>query len=107
MCAGLHAPTRLINMDGDLMFRMEEVSNTVPPLRQGQRSQRATSVSDEEDEYYPMCPITEDLVTPAKDICDYLQNLLQNGTPSNSQPKNSFTYLVSLAVGISSPLSVA
>ncbi|XP_062330186.1 eukaryotic elongation factor 2 kinase isoform X2 [Osmerus eperlanus] len=84
-------------MDGDLMFRMEEVSNTVPPLRQGQRSQRATSVSDadlsdEEDEYYPMCPITEDLVTPAKDICDYLQNLVQNGTLSNSQPKNSFTY---------------
>ena len=105
MCAGPHAPTRLVNMDEDLMFRMEEVSNTVPPLRQGQRNQRATSVSDadlsdEEDEYYPMCPITEDLVTPAKDICDYLHNLVENRSLSTSQPKNSFTYRVSLTVRI-------
>uniref|UniRef100_A0A6Q2ZPJ7 Eukaryotic elongation factor 2 kinase n=1 Tax=Esox lucius TaxID=8010 RepID=A0A6Q2ZPJ7_ESOLU len=85
-------------MEDDLMFNMEEVGSAQCNLGQ-QRTpgQHAPSHSDDgndtgedEDDYY-ICPITDDPVIQAKEICGYLKNMVQSEQLSNS-PKNSFSY---------------
>ncbi|KAJ8246351.1 hypothetical protein GJAV_G00266760 [Gymnothorax javanicus] len=75
----------------EMMFSMEEVGSARrgPEKRMGSYSD---ANSDDEDEYY-ICPITDDPVSPSKEICDYLKNLLHNkqqDTPDS--PKLSFQY---------------
>ncbi|KAM4623369.1 eukaryotic elongation factor 2 kinase isoform 2-T2 [Polymixia lowei] len=82
-------------MEDDLMFSMEEEGSAKrPPIQRNTPSQRTTSLSDtngsdDEDDNYVICPILDD---PAKDICDYLKNLVYTRQLSNSLPKNSFVY---------------
>ncbi|XP_045078581.1 eukaryotic elongation factor 2 kinase-like isoform X2 [Coregonus clupeaformis] len=84
-------------MEDDLMFSMEEVGSAQHNLgKQRTPGQRAPSLSnandsgEDEDDYY-ICPITDDPVSQAKDICGYLNNLVNSKKLSNS-PRNSFTY---------------
>lgn len=77
------------------MFTMEEVGS----VRKGDRPQKSisfgdTNASDDEDEDFYMCSITDDPISPTKEICDYLKNLVQNKQLSNSLPKNAFAYRV-------------
>uniref|UniRef100_A0A674BWC3 Eukaryotic elongation factor 2 kinase n=1 Tax=Salmo trutta TaxID=8032 RepID=A0A674BWC3_SALTR len=82
-------------MEDELMFSMDEVGSAQRnPLQQRTPDQRAPSLSDaydsDEDDYY-ICPITDDPVSQAEDICGYLKNLVHSKQLSNS-PKNSFSY---------------
>lgn len=81
--------------DEELMFTMEEVGS----VQKGGRSQRSisfadTNASDDEDEDFYICSITDDPISPTKEICDYLKNLVHNKQLSNSLPKNAFAYRV-------------
>uniref|UniRef100_A0A8C9SL44 Eukaryotic elongation factor 2 kinase n=1 Tax=Scleropages formosus TaxID=113540 RepID=A0A8C9SL44_SCLFO len=75
--------------DEELMFSMEEVGSA-----RRDRAQRAPSSSDansdDEDDYY-ICPITDDPMSPAKEICGYLKNLIHDKQLSSPSPKN-FNY---------------
>uniref|UniRef100_W5KNJ2 Eukaryotic elongation factor 2 kinase n=1 Tax=Astyanax mexicanus TaxID=7994 RepID=W5KNJ2_ASTMX len=78
--------------DDELMFSMEEVGSL--KRSSGERVVRFgrdPSVDDDDDDFY-ICPITDDPVSPTKEICDYLKNIANNRQLSNSLPKNSFTY---------------
>ncbi|XP_055790251.1 eukaryotic elongation factor 2 kinase-like isoform X2 [Salvelinus fontinalis] len=82
-------------MEDDLMFSMEEVGSAQHnPGKQRTPGQRAPSLSEAndsgEDDYY-ICPITDDPVSQAKDICGYLKNLVHSNQLSNS-PQNSLMY---------------
>uniref|UniRef100_A0A4W5LIF3 Eukaryotic elongation factor 2 kinase n=1 Tax=Hucho hucho TaxID=62062 RepID=A0A4W5LIF3_9TELE len=82
-------------MEDDLMFSMEEVGSAPHnPAKQRTPGQCAPSLSEAndsgEDDYY-ICPITDDPVSQAKDICGYLKNLVHSKQQSNS-PQNSFMY---------------
>uniref|UniRef100_A0A8C7UNP1 Eukaryotic elongation factor 2 kinase n=1 Tax=Oncorhynchus mykiss TaxID=8022 RepID=A0A8C7UNP1_ONCMY len=82
-------------MEDDLMFSMEEVGSAQHnPRKQRTPGQHAPSLSEAndsgEDDYY-ICPITDDPVSQAKDICGYLKNLVHSNQLSNS-PQNSFMY---------------
>uniref|UniRef100_A0A3P8YZ97 Eukaryotic elongation factor 2 kinase n=1 Tax=Esox lucius TaxID=8010 RepID=A0A3P8YZ97_ESOLU len=68
-------------MEDDLMFNMEEV---------GSAHDDGNDTGEDEDDYY-ICPITDDPVIQAKEICGYLKNMVQSEQLSNS-PKNSFSY---------------
>uniref|UniRef100_A0A4W4FYG9 Eukaryotic elongation factor 2 kinase n=1 Tax=Electrophorus electricus TaxID=8005 RepID=A0A4W4FYG9_ELEEL len=72
----------------ELMFRMEEVGSL---KRSGSFGNNSSIDDDDEDDFY-ICPITDDPIRPAKDICDYHKTIVHNRQPSNSLPKNSFTY---------------
>lgn len=80
--------------DDELMFSMEEVGS----LKRSSGSRavhfgKGSSIDDEDDFY--ICPITDDPISPAKEICNYLQSKVHSKQLSNSLPKNSFTYQVS------------
>lgn len=80
------------------MFSMEEVGsaqhNSGKQRTPGQRAPSLSEANDSgEDDYY-ICPITDDPVSQAKDICVYLKNLVHSNQLSNS-PQNSFMYKVS------------
>ncbi|XP_014062806.1 eukaryotic elongation factor 2 kinase [Salmo salar] len=82
-------------MEDDLMFSMEEVGsaqhNSGKQRTPGQRAPSLSEANDSgEDDYY-ICPITDDPVSQAKDICVYLKNLVHSNQLSNS-PQNSFMY---------------
>ncbi|KAL2078200.1 hypothetical protein ACEWY4_025885 [Coilia grayii] len=79
--------------EDELMFTMEEVGN-VPKADRQQKTISFTDshASDDEDEDYYICPITDDPISPTKEICDYLKNLVHNKQLSNSLPKNAFAY---------------
>uniref|UniRef100_A0A674BXD4 Eukaryotic elongation factor 2 kinase n=1 Tax=Salmo trutta TaxID=8032 RepID=A0A674BXD4_SALTR len=81
-------------MEDDLMFSMEVGSAQHNSGKQRTPGQRAPSLSDAndsgEDDYY-ICPITDDPVSQAKDICVYLKDLVHSNQLSNS-PQNSFMY---------------
>ncbi|KAG5854349.1 hypothetical protein ANANG_G00036900 [Anguilla anguilla] len=53
----------------------------------------ADANSDDEDDYY-ICPITGDPVSPSKEICDYLKNLIHNKQQltAASPTQHSFQY---------------
>ncbi|XP_036428208.1 eukaryotic elongation factor 2 kinase isoform X6 [Colossoma macropomum] len=78
--------------DDELLFSMEEVGSL--KRSSGDRTVQfgnSSSVDDDEEDFY-ICPITDDPVSPAKEICNYLKNIANNRQLSNSLPKNSFTY---------------
>ncbi|XP_028990067.1 eukaryotic elongation factor 2 kinase isoform X4 [Betta splendens] len=77
-------------MEDELMFSMEEEGSATraPAQRQGSK-QRASSLSDDEDDEHFICPILHD---PSKEICHYLKDLVNTRQLSNSLPKSSFTY---------------
>uniref|UniRef100_A0A8C7LHL3 Eukaryotic elongation factor 2 kinase n=1 Tax=Oncorhynchus kisutch TaxID=8019 RepID=A0A8C7LHL3_ONCKI len=82
-------------MEDELIFSMDEVGSAQRnPLQQRTPDQRAPALSNaydsDEDDYY-ICPITDDPVSQAEDICGYLKNLVHSKQLSNS-PKNSFSY---------------
>lgn len=90
--------------EDELMFTMEEVVGNPSKGGKSKKQQRSISFAvpnskdsdDEDDDYYMgLCPITDDPLTPTKEICDYLQNLVVNKQLSNSLPKNNFAYRVS------------
>ncbi|XP_026877458.2 eukaryotic elongation factor 2 kinase isoform X3 [Electrophorus electricus] len=82
-------PLTLYTMaEEELMFRMEEVGSL---KRSGSFGNNSSIDDDDEDDFY-ICPITDDPIRPAKDICDYHKTIVHNRQPSNSLPKNSFTY---------------
>ncbi|XP_030631429.1 eukaryotic elongation factor 2 kinase isoform X2 [Chanos chanos] len=76
----------------ELMFSMEEVGGSLK--RSGQRtvSVGESNASDDDDDDLYLCPITDDPISPTKEICDYLQNLVHTKQLSNSLPKNAFAY---------------
>ncbi|XP_041670794.1 eukaryotic elongation factor 2 kinase isoform X5 [Cheilinus undulatus] len=83
-------------MEDDLMFSMEEEEGSArrPPVQRSAIHQRASSVSDtnasdDEDEDHFICPILDD---SAKEICDYLKNLVYTRQLSNSLPKTNFVF---------------
>ncbi|XP_063076680.1 eukaryotic elongation factor 2 kinase [Engraulis encrasicolus] len=87
--------------EDELMFTMEEVVGNPSKGGKSKKQQRSISFAvpnskdsdDEDDDYYMgLCPITDDPLTPTKEICDYLQNLVVNKQLSNSLPKNNFAY---------------
>ncbi|XP_041818848.1 eukaryotic elongation factor 2 kinase isoform X2 [Chelmon rostratus] len=82
-------------MEDDLMFSMEEDEGSAkrPPAQRSAPTQRASSLSDanaSDDEYedHFICPILDD---PAKEICNYLKNLVHT-RPPNSLPKSNFAF---------------
>lgn len=87
-------------MEDDLMFSMEEEEGSAkrPPVLCSAPSQRASSLSDanasddDDDDEYFICPILDD---SAKEVCNYLTNLVQTRQLSNSLPKSNFMYKVS------------
>ncbi|XP_013862563.1 eukaryotic elongation factor 2 kinase isoform X2 [Austrofundulus limnaeus] len=85
-------------MDDDLMFSMEEEGSARRSSSSAQRSgvkHRASSLSDanasddEDDEDNFISPILGD---SAKEVCNYLKDLVYTRQLSNSLPKNSFLY---------------
>ncbi|MFT7812212.1 eukaryotic elongation factor 2 kinase isoform X2 [Arapaima gigas] len=78
-----------IMAEEELMFRMEEMSSV-----KGDRAQRLPSSSDansdDEEDYY-ICPITDDPMSPSKEICGYLKNLIRDQPLTAASPKN-FNY---------------
>lgn len=88
-------------MDDDLMFSMEEEEGMAkrPPVHRRGASQRTCSLSgsnaseDDDDEDHFILPI---LVDSAKEICHHLKDLVNTRQLSNSLPKSSFSYRVSL-----------
>ncbi|KAL0984000.1 hypothetical protein UPYG_G00135730 [Umbra pygmaea] len=84
-------------MEDDMMFSMEEVGSAQRDLglerTPGQRAPSHSDANDsceDEDDYY-ICPITDDPVIQAKDICGYLKNIVHSQQLSDS-PKGSFSY---------------
>ncbi|XP_076154596.1 eukaryotic elongation factor 2 kinase isoform X4 [Alosa pseudoharengus] len=76
----------------ELMFTMEEVGSA-----QRDRPQRTitfgdTNASDDEDEDFYMCSITDDLNSPTREVCEYLKSRVHNKQLSNSLPKNAFAH---------------
>ncbi|KAJ8363831.1 hypothetical protein SKAU_G00126620 [Synaphobranchus kaupii] len=75
----------------ELMFSMEEVGNA----RRGTERKMGSVTdanSDDEDDYY-ICPITDDPVSPTKEICDYLANLIHDKQQlAAASPAHSFQY---------------
>ncbi|XP_041938796.1 eukaryotic elongation factor 2 kinase isoform X4 [Alosa sapidissima] len=76
----------------ELMFTMEEVGSA-----QRDRPQRTitfgdANASDDEDEDFYMCSITDDLNSPTREVCEYLKILGHNKQLSNSLPKNAFVH---------------
>lgn len=78
------------------MFSMEEDEGSAkrPPVQRAALHQRASSVSDantsdDEDDFHIICPILDD---SAKEICDYLKNLVNTRQLSNSLPKTNFVF---------------
>ncbi|XP_061763407.1 eukaryotic elongation factor 2 kinase-like isoform X1 [Nerophis ophidion] len=74
-------------MEDDLMFSMEEEgSATRPPI-----AQRLTSLTtdEEEDDDDFICSILDD---PTREICQYMQNMVNNRQLSDSFPKSGFSY---------------
>ncbi|KAG5854348.1 hypothetical protein ANANG_G00036880 [Anguilla anguilla] len=76
----------------EMMFRMEEVGSARRGTEQKTGS-FADANSDDEDDYY-ICPITDDPVSPSKEICDYLKNLIHNKQQltAASPTQHSFQY---------------
>lgn len=74
--------------DEELMFSMEGVGS----VGRGKVT-RDDSVTDDDEDYY-ICPITDDPMSPTKEICDYLKNLVHEKQLSATPPKTSFTYKV-------------
>ncbi|XP_061086970.1 eukaryotic elongation factor 2 kinase isoform X3 [Conger conger] len=77
----------------EMMFSMEEVGSARRSTEQKMGS-FSDANSDDEDDYY-ICPITDDPVSPTKEICNYLQNLMHNNNNQQlpaASPKNSFQY---------------
>ncbi|XP_031691197.1 eukaryotic elongation factor 2 kinase isoform X3 [Oncorhynchus kisutch] len=89
-----HTPLQA-TMEDDLMFSMEEVGSAQHnPRKQRTPGQHVPSLSEANDsgeDDYNICPITDDPVSQAKDICGYLKNLVHSNQLSNS-PQNSFMY---------------
>lgn len=92
-------------MEDDLMFSMEEEGSAKrPPVHKSGPHLRASSLSDahasddddDDDDDHFICPILDD---SAKDICQYLQNLVHSRQLPNSLPKNNFMYKVSCRPG--------
>lgn len=83
-------------MEDELMFSMEEEgSSSRSSDKRCAPKQRVSSLTDdddgEEDEAF-MCSILED--DPVRNICQYMQNLVNNRQLSNSLPKTEFLYKV-------------
>lgn len=78
----------------ELMFCMEEVGNVKDVCAKSRVSFEHPNASDDEEDEFCICPITDDPIIPTKGTCDY-QNI-QNKQLSNSVPKNSFSYKVGL-----------
>ncbi|XP_036400854.1 eukaryotic elongation factor 2 kinase isoform X1 [Megalops cyprinoides] len=76
--------------DEEMMFSMEEVGSARRGVSQRTMSCPDANSDDEEDFY--ICPITDDPVSPTKEICHYLKNLIHNKQLTAGSPKNSFTY---------------
>uniref|UniRef100_A0A3Q2XYK6 Eukaryotic elongation factor 2 kinase n=1 Tax=Hippocampus comes TaxID=109280 RepID=A0A3Q2XYK6_HIPCM len=81
-------------MEDELMFSMEEEgSSSRSSDKRCAPKQRVSSLTDdddgEEDETF-ICSILED--NPVRDICQYMQNLINNRQLSNSLPKTEFLY---------------
>ncbi|XP_015215876.2 eukaryotic elongation factor 2 kinase isoform X1 [Lepisosteus oculatus] len=78
-------------MEEEMIFSMEEVDSA----RRGGRHAGSLEDpdSDEEDNFY-ICPITDDpSESQAKNICNYLKNLIHNEQYSSSaSPKKSFSF---------------
>lgn len=86
-------------MDDDLMFSMEEEGSAQRPSAQRNGiKHRAHSLSDanasddDEDEENFISPI---LCDSAKEVCNYLKDLVYTQQLSNSLPKSNFLYRVS------------
>ena len=79
----------------ELMFTMEEVGSVQKGGRQRSISFGDANASDDEDDDYYICSITDDPISPTKDICHYMKNLVHNKQLSSSLPKNAFAYRVS------------
>ncbi len=87
------------------MFNMEEVGSPRDGPRNGCAKSRVAfqdsnaSDDDEEDDEDDLriCPITDDLISPTKGFFDYPKDVVRHQQLSNSLPKNSFTYRVSLS----------
>ncbi|XP_042560694.1 eukaryotic elongation factor 2 kinase isoform X3 [Clupea harengus] len=76
----------------ELMFTMEEVGSVQKGGRQRSISFGDANASDDEDDDYYICSITDDPISPTKDICHYMKNLVHNKQLSSSLPKNAFAY---------------
>lgn len=84
-------------MDDDLMFSMEEEGSAQRPSAQRNGlKHRAHSLGnasdDDEDEEHFISPI---LCDSAKEVCNYLKDLVYTRQLSNSLPKSNFLYRVS------------
>ncbi|XP_051530146.1 eukaryotic elongation factor 2 kinase isoform X3 [Myxocyprinus asiaticus] len=80
----------------ELMFSMEEVGSLKDGPRNGCGHSRVSfedvNASDNEEDDFFICPITDYPISPTKGSFDNLRNLTHNKQLSNSLPKNSFTY---------------
>ncbi|XP_072568420.1 eukaryotic elongation factor 2 kinase isoform X4 [Paramormyrops kingsleyae] len=72
--------------DEELIFSMEGVGS----VGRGKVA-RVDSVTDDDEDYY-ICPITDDPMSPTKEICGYLKNFVHEKQLSATPPKTSFTY---------------
>lgn len=90
----------------ELMFSMEEVVG----VSEGSNNNRCVKSrvcfkdddddeEEDEDDLF-ICPITDDPIHPTKDTCDRSKNHHQQQQQSNSVPKNSFTYRVSVSASL-------
>ncbi|XP_061612073.1 eukaryotic elongation factor 2 kinase isoform X3 [Phyllopteryx taeniolatus] len=80
-------------MEDELMFSMEEEgSGTRPSDKRSAPKQRVSSLTDdddgEEDDAF-ICSILDD---PTREICHYMQNVVNNRPLSDSLPKTDFLY---------------
>ncbi len=89
----------------ELMFNMEEVGSPRDGPSNGcaksrvafQDSNASDEDDDKDDDDLRIYPITDDLISPNKGFFDYPKNVVHKQQLSNSLPKNSFTYRVSLS----------
>ncbi|KAI1895970.1 hypothetical protein AGOR_G00089990 [Albula goreensis] len=77
--------------DEELMFSMEGVGSAHRGTGQKMGSYTEGN-SDDEDDYLPICPITDDPASPTKEICDYLKNLIHSKQLAAASPKSSLQY---------------
>ncbi|KAG9333667.1 hypothetical protein JZ751_010737 [Albula glossodonta] len=75
----------------ELMFSMEGVGSAHRGTGQKMGSYTEGN-SDDEDDYLPICPITDDPASPTKEICDYLKNLIHSKQLAAASPKSSLQY---------------
>lgn len=86
------------------MFNMEEVgsprdgpSNGCAKSRVAFQDSNASDDDEDDDDNLRICSITDDLISPTKGFFDYPKDVVHKQQLSNSLPKNSFTYRVSLS----------